>query len=62
MQWVSIQLTGTGSWRIALVPEGWSKGDWTEQPKTGEIFDTQAEAEAECEKRNYPPDSDDDSN
>ena len=63
MQWVSIQLKGTGRWRIARVEEGWSKDDWTETapPKKDELFDTEAAADAECEKRNYPPGSDDDS-
>lgn len=62
MQWVAIQLKGTGNWRIAYVREDWSQGDLSHAPKADELFDTQAEAEAECEKRNYPAAGDDDSN
>jgi hypothetical protein len=63
MPWVPIQFKGTGNWRIALVPEGdWREGDYTDQPKASDIFVTQAEAEAEAEKRNFSPESDEDSN
>jgi hypothetical protein len=59
MQWVSIELKGTKQWRIALVEEGWSEGDFSDPPRPGEIFATKAEADAECERRNYPTPPDD---
>ena len=62
MKWVSIQLKGTGNWRIASVGNGWSEGDYTNAPKAGEIFPTKTEADSERDERNNPPSTDQDLN
>jgi hypothetical protein len=58
-RWVPIQIKGTGRWRIAKVEETWEEGDYTDAPVQGDIFETQAKAEAECKRRNERPTDED---
>jgi len=56
------QLKGTGNWRVTDAPAKWQEGDLYPETKSSDrIFNNEADARAEYERRITPPATDEDS-